>query len=272
MKKLLIRQCYLQAMPSKFKVTLMRSRRLATPAATMWEVKKGNSQYPPGLYQPASNKDTETQPFSNANYQQEEIKCSAGLNFCLITLWCSLLCKQLSGLWMVRLNRCFLLGCWHSHKRKMTWEDANFRLGLKLSWLMDQQQLQVSDNMYQSNQRVIYPWLKFRVGFLLNTQLNISLCSKLGWHKLAKKEQSIIESPLIKGFLTRLSSFYWHATFLFRKCWSGSEHQSTGALGAQHFWELSYNNNKKKWKHHHKLAAKLKQQPASAQSSSSSVQ
>ena len=45
---------------------------------------------------------------------------------------------------------------------------------------MDRQQLRVSDNSYQSNQRVIYQWLGFRVGFLLNTQLNISLRSKLG--------------------------------------------------------------------------------------------
>lgn len=45
---------------------------------------------------------------------------------------------------------------------------------------MDRQQLRVSDNLYQSNQRVIYQWLGFCVGFLLNTQLNISLHSKLG--------------------------------------------------------------------------------------------
>lgn len=45
---------------------------------------------------------------------------------------------------------------------------------------MDWQQLQVSDNLYQSNQKVIYQWMGFHVGFLLNMQLNISLHSKLG--------------------------------------------------------------------------------------------
>lgn len=182
------------------------------------KVEKGNSQHPVLYQSVSSNKEAEGPNCTPSRNSEEEIKHTADLNFCLITLWYGLLWEEHWGLWMEKLNRCFLLECWHLHEHKMTWEDVNFHSALKLSWFMGQQQLWVSICTTQSRETRIYQLLGFPGGFLLNMQLEISLHCKLGWHKLAKKGQSVIDSSLIKGFSAHSGSCYWQGTFLFRMC------------------------------------------------------